>query len=152
MLFHPGFDPLPERANEHPAWRWLLLATASLGVLCSVSPWIRVRFSRLWGDHDGPPGWESSAGFTCLCSCALLVMLVFVETDTNSSRLAARPASLLLAALATLAIAFEWYAGPGTLRGVSASWTAWFYLLLAGIPLLCLSSARRWLSIAGQRG
>jgi len=152
MRFHSGPAPLPPRDDAHPAWRNVLLAGATVAALCSITPWVRVQFSRLWGSHDGPPGWQSSAGFTCLCSCALVVMLTLVETDSPRTRLAARPGALMLALVSTLVVAFAWIDGPGTLRGVSATWTAWFYALGVGVVLVVTSAARRWLAIAHQRG
>jgi hypothetical protein len=152
LRFQPDPEPLPAREREHPGWRWLLLASAVVGVVCSTSPWVRVHFLRLFGTHDGPPGWQSSAGFTCLCSCAMVAVLAFVETETVSSRHAVRPASLLLAGLSTMVIAFEWSAGPGVLRGVSATWTPWFYVVLVSTPLLLAACVRRWASVPAVGG
>lgn len=151
MRFHPGPEPLPERAAEPPAWRWLLIASALVAIGCSVTPWVCVQFSRLWGAHSGPPGWQSSAGFTCFFSCALLVMLTLVETEAVTTQHAVRPGSLLLAALTTLVVTFEWWDGPGQLRGVSAMWTAWFYAVLVCMPFLLFACSRRWLFISNRR-
>ena len=152
MRFLPDPEPPPAHHREHPGWRWLLLGSTALGVVCAMSPWIRVQFVRLFGSHDGPPGWQSSAGFTCFCSCALVAVLSFVETDTASSRRAVRPGSLLLAALSALVILGEWFAGPGAMRGVSASWTPWFYAALVSMPLLLVACARRWAALPHARG
>lgn len=153
MRFQPD-PPPPDRAtaSEHPAWRRLLIASAVIVVACAVAPWIRVQFERLFAVSFGPPGWQSSAGFTCLCSGALVVVLTFIETGTASSRAAVRPASLMLAALSLLATGMEWLQGPGTIGGVSAVWTLWFYVLLVSLPLLLVACAQRWAACASPRG
>jgi hypothetical protein len=153
MRFHPDppRDHEPPPATEHPGWRLLLLTSAACGVLCTKWPWIRVQFERLFGTHEGPPGWQSSAGFTALCSCLLIAVMVFVESETTHSRRAVRPASLLIAAITAVVLAFEWANGPGSVRGVSGTWTVWFYALLASTSFMLAACLRRWSLVQATR-
>lgn len=145
FLSNPGGPgPAQQPAHEHRAWRWALFACAAIGTVCTTQPWIRVQFDRLFGDHVGPAGWQSSAGFTCFCTCLLVPVLALAETDTPSARTAVRPGSLLLVLISTLVLMLEWWNGPGWLRGVSAAWTSWFYLLLLSLPMLLVTCVRRW--------
>lgn len=148
MRFLPD-PPSDARARtEQRWWRWLLLAAAAVAVLCTLAPWVRVQFDRLFGTHAGPPGWQTSAGFTCFCASLLVAMLALAETGTATSARAARPACAVLAGLSTLLLAAEWWSGPGWLRGVTATWTAAFYLLLLCAPILFVVCALRWAAIA----
>lgn len=140
----PRLGPPP--TNDHPAWRWLLFASAAAAASCSMLPWIRVRFESLFGSHLGPPGWHSSAGFTCLCTSALVAVMALAESGTPTSQRAVRPGSLMLVAITALVLGCEWTAGPGHVRGVSAAWTGWFYLLLVSVPLLLTACTLRWLA------
>lgn len=149
--FVPAPDPLPAPADDGRRWRPLLLASAALAACATMRPWVRVQFARLFGDHDGPPGWHSSAGFTCLCTCALVALLALAETSSRTTHQAVRPASLLLVVLAALAFAFEWSDGPGLLRGVSAAWTWAFWLVAASLPLLVLACAQRCRALQSRR-
>lgn len=126
-------------------WGWLLFASAAAAAACSLLPWIRVRFESLFGSHQGPPGWHTQAGFTCLCTSALVVVMAMAENGTPTSQRAVRPGSLMLVGITTLVLAIEWNDGPGHLRGVTAAWTGWFYVLLATVPLLLTACTRRWL-------
>ncbi|MBX3463036.1 MAG: hypothetical protein KF830_07685 [Planctomycetes bacterium] len=146
----PPLPREPQPRRDEPVWRWLLFASAVAAALGSTLPWVRVRFATLFGDVEGPPGWHSSAGFTCLCSSALVLVMALAESGSPASRLAVRPGSLLLAAITALAVGLEWQAGPGLLRGVSARWTACFYLVVASLPLLVAACGRRWLAATGD--
>jgi hypothetical protein len=149
MLFLP--DPPPRRpapSGQAPFWRWLLFASAAAAAIGCTLPWVRVRFEGLFGSHLGPPGWHNPAGFTCLCTAALVTVMALAESGSPASQRAARPGSLLLVAISTLTVGLQWCAGPGLLRGVSAMWTACFYLVVASLPLLLAACARRWLAIA----
>ncbi|MCA8950949.1 MAG: hypothetical protein KDE27_15705 [Planctomycetes bacterium] len=151
MQFLPA--PNPDRrpaARERWPWGPLLFVSAATAVLATRWPWITVAFQRLWGNHDGPPGWESTAGFTCLCTSALVAIMALAETRTPSSQQAVRPGSLMLAALATAMLAFELSTGPGTLRGVSARWTGPFWVACAALPVLLLCCAMRFRALKQQ--
>jgi hypothetical protein len=143
----PAFVPTPETAPPMPpaaaGWRWTLLLAAAIGAFASTQPWVRVQFVGLFGEHYGPPGWHSSAGLSCLCSCALVVVMAIVETQAPATHRATRPASLLLVAISALAFALEGWQGPGEVRGVSAIWTYAFWLLVASMPALLLASGVR---------
>lgn len=148
-MFALAFAPTPEPPRpQRPAgarWLRLLLASAAIAAFATTQPWIAVRFQGLFGAHVGPPGWQSSAGFTCLCTCMLVAMMALAETRAKSTQEAARPASVLLVALSALALAFEWRGGPGMLRGVTATWTSAWWLLAASLPALlaaCLMRCR----------
>ncbi len=146
------FAPTPEspasNAGSDPSrHRTLLFVAAAVSIAATMLPWVRVQFEGLFGRHAGPPGWQSSAGFTCLCTCLLVAMLAMSETNAKATQQAARPGSLLLVLLATLALAFEWWQGPGHLGGVSACWTVAFWVGLATCPLLLFACARRFASI-----
>ena len=129
--------------RERPLWRAVLFVAATIGVLAATQPWIRVRFERLFGEHFGPPAWQSSAGFTCLCTCALVAVMALAETRTRSAQRAVRPASFLLAGVMALAVLLHIARGPGMLRGVSAAWTISVYLGgIASIALLAACAMR----------
>lgn len=123
----------PEQPNKHPFrerpfWRTVLFVAAAMTVVAAMRPWTEVQFVSLFGELSGPPGWHCSAGFTCLCTSALLAVLTLIETQTYSARQAVRPASLLLAIVMVLALILHLIRGPGMLRGVSATWTFTFYI------------------------
>ena len=134
--FLPSPDPMPTPASGAGHWRRVLLASAALAAIATTQPWVQVQFDRLFGSHSGPPGWQSSAGFMCLCSCALVSIMAIAETSSEVTQQAARPASLLLVAISVVSLAFEWWSGPGQLRGVSASWTFAFWLVICSLPAL----------------
>ena len=145
MRFLPtpeGPDPRP--AREGPLWGRLLFLAAALTVVATRAPWLRVKFERLFGAHSGPPGWESPAGFTCLCTSMMVAMMALIESGTRESQQAVRPGSLLLTGIALLTLLLAAVQGPGDLRSVSASWTGWFYLACASTPLLCYATFVRW--------
>jgi hypothetical protein len=114
--------------------------------VATLQPWLRVEFDRLFGHHFGPPGWHSQAGFTCLCTSALVAIMALAESPTHASRDAVRPGSLLLVVIAAVVIACEWLGGPGELRGVSARWTWAFYAALTGATALTAACTLRWLT------
>lgn len=142
-----AFAPTPRRPwpRENPRQRWttLLLLSAVIATLASTQPWVRVHFEELFGAHFGPPGWHSTAGFTCLCTCPLVAMLALCETKSSATQAAARPASLLLVALCAVALLCHGSAGPGELRGVSTRWTTPFWLVAASLPALLVACALR---------
>ncbi len=129
--------------HRRRSWRTVLLIAAATGVAAATQPWLRVRFDRLFGDHVGPPGWRANAGFTCLCTCALIGVLALSETRTRRSQQAVRPACLLLACVMFAVLLQSHVVGPGTLRGVTATWTGCAYAALAaGAGLLAACAAR----------
>lgn len=115
-----------------------------------MRPWLQVQFARLFGDHVGPPGWQSSTGFTCLMTSLLVAVLSCVETESLSTQRAARPAGVLLVAIATVAVVLEWLQGPSLLRGVSAQWTWAFWAVLVALPVLLLACFRRYSLVHGR--
>jgi hypothetical protein len=139
LAFLPAPPSSPVPSTDSPRWRGLLMLSAVIGALATMQPWIRVRFDQLFGEHDGPPGWQSSAGFTCLCSCALVMVMTLAETSTRTTQQAVRPACTLLVAISTLAVGFEMWQGPGMFRGVTAMWTWAFWLAGAAIAALLVS-------------
>jgi hypothetical protein len=150
------FLPEPRRSGGPPSrdpafWRWLLFAAAATVAVCATLPWIRIAFPRLFQEHFGPPAWHSSAGFTCLCTSLLVWVMALAETQTSSSRLNVRPGSLMLVVIASLTLLLEWLAGPGSLGGVSARWTGWFYVACAGLPLLLTACVCRCVALRARR-
>lgn len=139
----PSSGPTPA-GRDHAAWRRVLLVSAALAAFATTRPWVQVQFERLFGMHSGPPGWQSSAGFTCLCSSLLVAIMALAETSSRTTQQAARPASLLLVGISALSLLLEWWDGPGLVRGVSATWTYAFWLLLASLPALLAACAFRW--------
>jgi hypothetical protein len=149
MRLLPEPEPLPLRPlPEHRGWAWLVLGAAALAALAARGPWLEVRFQQLFGHFQGPPAWNSTVGFTCLCSSLLVLVLTLAESDTPAARRAVRPGSLLVVAIALLSLLLWASGGPGLLRGVSARWTGWFYLAATCLPLLFGGCLRRWLSVA----
>ena len=151
MLFRAEPDHAAHRRPDAGGWSWLLFASAALAVFAATRPWLQVRFESLFGAHLGPPGWQSSAGFTCLCSSALIGVLALTETQSTTTREAVRPASLLLATLCGLVLLLQWWQGPGHLRGVSARWTWAFWLALVGVPVLWATCVARCPRLPGRR-
>ena len=146
MLFSSAPELPPRRRAERPLWRRVLLGAAAIGVLASAQPWIRVKIASLFapfGNVFGPPAWHSSAGFTLLCTCALLIVLTLAETQTRSSSQAVRPASLMLVVVMLVCVGAYAGEGPGMLRGVTACWTYSFYIGGAAAVLLLAASAAR---------
>jgi hypothetical protein len=151
LAFAPDPDPPPPRDGARK-WRgWLLLAAAVTAV-ATAPPWVEVSFARLFGVLAGPPGWQTSAGFTCLCTCLLVAVMTLAETQAPATHHAVRPASLLLVAVCTAALALEWADGPGMLRGVSATWTGAFWLVLGAVPVLLAICFVRWTAAARSTG
>ena len=133
--------------RESGFWRGVIYVAAAVGALAAIQPWIRVRFVRLFGEVFGPPAWQSSVGFTCLCTCALVAVMALAETQTRTAQKAVRPASLMLAVVMSLALALHVLKGPGSLRGVTATWTVSMYFGLAGagaVLLACVMRFRRY--------
>ncbi|MBL8732542.1 MAG: hypothetical protein JNN13_09260 [Planctomycetes bacterium] len=141
LLPAPGLPPAP--APEPSKWRWLLYGSAAAVAIASCRPWICVRFTRLFGDHLGPPAWQGTAGFTCLTTAMLVAVLALAETGSARTQVAVRPASLLLVTIAALLLLGEAFAGPGTLRGVSAMWTGAFYAAAVAVLLLLAACGMR---------
>ena len=139
-------EPKPTHHGRQPErcyWRTILFGAAIAAVVTATQPWIRVKFVQLFGEVLGPPAWQgSTAGFTCLCTSALVATMTLVETKTQAAREAVRPASLLLAIVMALSLLLHLLRGPGSLRGVTATWTVSFYVGAAATVLLlaaCLS-------------
>lgn len=143
LAFAPAPRPPRPPAPGGTFGRRVVLVSATAAALATTQPWIAVQFERLFGAHPGPPGWQSNAGFTCLCTCLLVAMLAVAETRAKSTQEATRPASAFLTALCALALAVEWGAGPGQLRGVTATWTAAFWLALTSVPALLVACLAR---------
>ncbi|MEO6598035.1 MAG: hypothetical protein ABIP94_25100 [Planctomycetota bacterium] len=151
MRFLPDPErPVPAPEAERPVWLWMLFASAATAAFGATLPWLRVKFELLFGEHMGPPGWHSSAGFTCLFTCLMVAVMALGETGSATTRQAVRPGSLFLVTVACLALALEWWNGPGTLRGVSAQRTLWFYLACIGVPVLLATCAVRWAAVRGR--
>ena len=144
MLFtQPPREDRYDAPRRRSGWRTALLLAAATGVAAATQPWLRVRFDRLFGDLVGPPGWHANAGFTCLCTCALIGVLTLSESRTRRSQQAVRPACLLLAGLMFAVLLQSHAVGPGRLRGVTATWTGYAYLALAaGAGLLAACATR----------
>ncbi len=143
LAFVSAPEPLPAR-GEPKRWRAWLLGSAAVAALATAQPWVQVRFERLFGAYFGPPGWRSSAGFTCLCTCLLVAIITLAETPARTTHQAARPASLMLVAVSAAAIALELWSGPGMLGGVTARWTVAFWLVVASVPVLLAACFARW--------
>lgn len=138
--------------KEGPFWRWLLFAAAAATVVCATQPWTRVEFTRLWGEIFDQPAWKStSAGFTCLCTSALVAVMALAETHTRTTRQAVRPASLLLAGVMALALIFYVLRGPGMLRGVTATWTISLYIGAVTSMLVLAACVARFAAMKPQR-
>jgi len=144
LLLAEPKPPGGSRRRERPFWRTVLFVTAVATTISATLPWTRVEFVRLFGEVFGPPAWQdSSAGFTCLCTSALVFVMALAETQTRTARQAVRPASLLLAAIMTLALMLHLVRGPGTLRGVGAMWTISLYIgALASLALFAACAVR----------
>lgn len=151
MLFVEARQRRFERRRERPLWRYVLFCAAALGALASTQPWLVVQFERLFGLHYGPPAWQSSAGFTCLSTSALVFVMTLGETHTRRSQDAVRSASLMLVALMALALLLEVLQGPGSVRGVSGTWTASFYCGALGAAALLLACVARSAAVSRRR-
>ncbi|MGK0205834.1 MAG: hypothetical protein ACI89X_002792 [Planctomycetota bacterium] len=148
----PNDSPSGYSRKERPFWRRLLFAAAAGTVIAATRPWTRVEFTTLFGEVFGPPAWQSTtAGFTCLCTSALLAVMALAESQTRSARDAVRPASLLLAVIMTLAVVMYIARGPGTLRGVSATWTLSLYIGVATSLMVLAACAVRFAAMQPQR-
>lgn len=148
----PNHSPHGSPRRERPFWRRLLFVAAAATVIAATRPWIRVEFTTLFGEVFGPPAWQNTtAGFTCLCTSALLAVMALIETRTTTTREAVRPASLLLAAVMTLSVVLYISRGPGMLRGVSAMWTLSLYIGTATSFLVLAACAVRFAATQPQR-
>ena len=152
MRFLPEPDSAPlAPAPEHAGWRWLLYASAAATALAATWPWVCVRFERLWGELLGPPGWQTSAGFTCFCTSLLVSVMTLAETRTPTSRTAVRPGSLLIVLVAASSMVLALWDGPGWLRGVTARWTWAFVVAAVCVPALLIACFVRWLALRHRR-
>lgn len=145
MDFQPSSEPPGNRPARHRGPLALLFACAATAALSTRWPWVKVQFENLWGRVHGVPAWQSTTGFTCLCTSLLIGVMALAETGTHESQRAVRPGSLMLVAFALMMLAFEWVSGPGDLQGVTAARTSWFYAASIAVPLLfvvCLSRFR----------
>lgn len=139
------FAPHPSGGNRNrrqPFARGLahvLLLCCTTVALASLFPWIQIAFASLWGPGSGPRAIETTTGLTCLLACVLTALLSSSEGRTEASRDAARAGSMVLMSAALFLIGRSLWAGPGMLRGVSASYSNWFYAAAAavGIGALC---------------
>ena len=139
------------------AWAAVLFVAAATAAAAACQPWLRVRFDRLFSELFGPPAWQSSAGFTCLCTSALVAVMAAAETGTASSRSATRPASLMLTVIMACVVTAHLLRGPGMLRGVSAAWTVSAHVGAAATAALMAACAARFgehrqRGAAGPRG
>jgi hypothetical protein len=150
LAFQPAPEPTPPRGEPQP-WRGALFASAVVIAVATTLPWVEVAFERLFGALAGPPGWRSPAGFTCLCTCLLVAIMALAETGARATHTAARPASLMLVAVAAAALGFEGLDGPGTLGGLTAKWTAAFWTVAASVPVLLAVCFARWAAAARAR-
>lgn len=149
MQFRPEPEPPPPPPPvERPVWRWLLYGSAAGAALATRWPWQQVKFERLFGEAQGPPAWQSTAGGTCLATSLLLLVLTIAETDAKTSHRAVRPSSLLLATLALGSFLLAAAQGPGSVRGTTAVWTWWFWLEALALPALWLACFARWRTVA----
>jgi hypothetical protein len=145
MRFLPDPDPpAPQPGKEAPIWAIVLFASAVITGLATRWPWICVKFERLFGSHSGPPAWQSTVGFTCLCTSLMVAVMALAESGTPASRQAVRPGSLLLALLALATLVAAGFAGPGNVGNVSGAWTSWFYVACTSLPVLAFVCLRRW--------
>jgi hypothetical protein len=146
MQFVPTSEPAatPPHRRESLAWFRVLVVAGLASALLTRWPWTRVAFERLFGAHDGPPAFHSTAGFTCLCASLLIVVVALAETGAPRAREAARAGSATLAGLALLVLAFRVAAGPGSVRGVSASWTPWLFAACASVAAMACACAYRY--------
>ncbi len=145
LPFAPTPAPVPPPPPDGCGVRRVVLASAAVVAASTLLPWIALRMAQLWSSApgSGPPGWRTSAGFTCLCTSLLIALLTLAETRTPTTAQATRPGSLVLAAAALLTLGAEWLAGPGLLHGVSAEWTLGFHAAIAGVALLSAAAAVR---------
>jgi hypothetical protein len=149
MQFRPEPElPPPPPPAERALWSRLLYGSAAGAALATRWPWQQVKFERLFGEAQGHPAWQSTAGGTCLATSLLLLVLAVAETDNMTSRRAVRPSSLLLATLALGSFLLAVVQGPGSVRGTTAVWTAWFWLEALCLPLLWLACFARWRGVA----
>ncbi|MBM4060768.1 MAG: hypothetical protein FJ265_06700 [Planctomycetes bacterium] len=148
MRFLGDPEPMPAAPpRERRLWVLVLLASALATAVATRWPWVRVKFERLFQAHLGPPGWQSTVGFTCLSTSLFVAVMALVETTSPGSKHAVRPGSLMLCCIALAMLGFAVLEGPGDLGGVSAAWTPWFYVACVGLPVLCLVCLRRWAGV-----
>lgn len=120
-----------------------VLIVCCVGVAFAAGfPWTRVAFERLWGAQDGPLGWQTSTGFTCLTTCLLTAIVAGIEGRSPHNRQAARSAGVMLMAIATIAVVARLLLGPESIRGVSGAHTGWF--LLAAVLVTCGAVTCGW--------
>lgn len=116
-----------------------LLLCCTIVALASLFPWIQIAFVTLWGAGSGPRAIETTTGLTCLLACAMTALLTSSEGRTESAREAAGAGCLVLMSAALLLIGRSLWMGPGMFRGVTASYSNWFYAAATavGIGALC---------------
>ena len=132
------------RRRENQFWRMLLMLAAIVSIVAATQPWTRVEFVIQFGEVYAQPAWQATtAGFTCLCTPALIAVITLVETRTRTARQAVRPASMILAVIMSLSLAAHILRGPGTLRGVGAIWTPSLMVNAASCLALLLACATR---------
>jgi hypothetical protein len=145
-------DPLFDSPQREKAfWRRLLFIASAVTAIAATRPWTRVEFTTLFGEIFGPAAWQgTTAGFTCLCTSALLAVMTLIETRTRTTQKAVRPASLMLATIMVLSMVLHLGRGPGTLRGVTATWTLSLYLSTAASAVVLAACAARFAAMAGK--
>jgi hypothetical protein len=132
MLFSSA-SPHGFRRRDRRWLAWLLFGAAALTAWTTIWPWLRIDLL-----HVDEVGWRTQTGFTCLLTCAMLTLLTLIETGTRSARSAVRPASACMAAVAAMFVAGDIAAGPGDVRGIEFTRTAWFWVAVSGIGALTL--------------
>lgn len=144
MKFAPDPSPPPSRRPEAPrSSRWFLHCACIVAVVAAIQPWLRVAFPGLFLDHFGPPGWQSTPGFTCLMTALMVLLITLIESGTTHSKAAVQPARALLTAVAGVVMAATAWAGPGVMRGTTAAWTHWFWAAAAAVAAMLAASV--WL-------
>jgi hypothetical protein len=117
------------RPREH-RWlaRLLLIACASTAAATAWT-WLQPELLAVAGE----PGWRTQSGFTCLATCLLLALLTVIDTGNSTAREAVRHACAFVALVTAGVVAADIVDGPGTVRGIAASWTVWFWAAVAGV-------------------
>jgi hypothetical protein len=121
----------------------LVVGCCVAAVVATAFPWTRGAFENRWGAHDGPLGWRTDAGFTCLTTCLLTVTMVGIEGRSPHNQQTARSTIAILLGIATLTLVIRVWNGAGSLHGVTAEHTAWFAIAAVLVPIAALASGWR---------
>jgi hypothetical protein len=138
LTFLPARPHEFRRPDRRQLGRLLLLACAATAAT-TAWPWLQAGL----GVHLGEPGWRTRTGFTCLLTCVLLGLLTVIETGSGTAREAVRPASAFVALVMAVVVVADIVDGPGTVRGLAASWTAWFWAAVTGVAAASVVCWRR---------